>query len=148
MAKFTIKKKESISEIKSEEKIEELKSEEKIEELKFSHEQFTEDKNKLIIEKYFKGGITQKMLSTIYNIDYSEVNLIIKEYIEKNPTIEKPNNHPKGEQIKNSKLNKDQVISIRNEFKNEGITFKELSKKYMVSKSTIRNIILNNIWKL
>ncbi len=160
MTKFTIRKKEPISEIKPEEKIEEhkiseikseeIKSEEKIEELIISHEKFIEDKSQFIIYKYFKGGISQKTLAKECNMEASEVGLIIKEYIEKNPDIKKPNNHPKGEHIKNSKLTIDQVTKIRDEFKNNdnGISFKELAEKYKVSKSTIRNIIRNRIWKI
>ncbi len=109
-----------------------------------------QNKIQFIIYKYFKGGISQKMLAEECNMEASEVGLIIKEYTEKNPDVKKPNNHPKGEHIKNSKLNKDQVLKIRDEFKNneDGMNFRELSEKYKVSKSTIRNIIRNRIWKI
>lgn len=53
----------------------------------------------------------------------------------------------KGEQSGRAKLNQAQIIEIRNRYKNEEISQKQLGIEYGVSHQTISHIINNNTWK-
>lgn len=52
----------------------------------------------------------------------------------------------KGSGNKNSKLKEEQVISIRKEYKNSSITYKQLAVKYNVGTTLIGYIINNKVW--
>lgn len=64
----------------------------------------------------------------------------------------KERNLPKGEQVKNSKLTKEDVLWIRNngiqgtDRKNRG-NVTEIAKKFNVSRNTINRVISRKIWK-
>ena len=53
----------------------------------------------------------------------------------------------KSKQENRAKLNKEQVIDIRNQYNEYSFTVKDLSVKYNVTPKTIRNIIQYKTWK-
>jgi len=52
----------------------------------------------------------------------------------------------KGHKLKGHKLEKDQVVSIRNERETLRTPIKQLAKKYGVAKATIQEILKREIW--
>ena len=58
-----------------------------------------------------------------------------------------PEKRPKGERNGASKINKDQVISIRKEYKPHHFTVNDVIKKYGISRSQVRRIVSRKNWK-
>lgn len=56
-------------------------------------------------------------------------------------------NNIKGEMISVSKLKEKQVLEAREEYNNSDISIRQLSKKYNISPSSMRDIIMKIAWK-
>ena len=91
---------------------------------------------KSIFEDYYNGEYKQEDLCNKYNIGYSTVNKILNK------------KHPISKRFKcgtktnnNSKINKQQSLEIKEEYRKNEITQEEISKKYQVSAATISRIL-------
>lgn len=121
---------------------------------------------KLISSRARKGKTTEEILSkeiysgVIVEFDSKKMNVsewgrytglgreVIKKRINNGWSIEEALTTPiKSKEENRAKLNKEQVIDIRNQHNEYTLTIKDLSIKYNVTPKTIRNIIQYKTWK-
>lgn len=130
----------------------------------FKQEQY--EINIEIIKKMLNGNYTTKEISLKVNLTSSRTNKIINDLISKNKNLKvkndvdfrKKDSYRKsmsiakkgknlGEDHGMSKLNKKQVIEIRNRYKSENISQKKLADEFGVSRATVGNIINYKTWR-
>jgi group I intron endonuclease len=103
---------------------------------------------KEIRKKYF-DGFTEKQLAEEYGVSVHGIQHVIENRNWYDPNYKPPSDFfgRRGERNGGAKLTKEQVKSIREEYKKGGIFQKDLAIKYNVNRMTILRIVNNKYWK-
>lgn len=115
----------------------------------------TRDDVKEIRDLYLGGDYTQKDLADQFNVQGSNITLIVTNQTWYDPNynikeakkISKKNKEStRGSNNGNSKLNEQKIKQIREKYKTGNYTYKKLAEEYSVFFSTIGKIVKRKIW--
>ena len=98
------------------------------------NKKLSEEKEKLLVDEYKEGGITQVQLGKIFGVSVSTVSKTLDAY---DPQLRRTH-------IGTKKLTKTEVAEIVTEYRQGGITQSELADKYCVLTSTINRVLHTN----